>query len=347
MSARLESIFDSLSKPILSEVERLGLSGEHAVKLVERFVSEAHEDLAATLLTNAPQMLKQDSEFQSGFEERNHKRWAEPLDLLRTLWMCCHEIGQSHAHEGPREGDPIVFDTLARLHPRALLVASEILCLIKGGFADGALTRWRSLHELTVISMFIAKHGYEAEFSYRLSLSFERARAARQYNEFASRANLTPIGDDELLEIDAELDVAKKALGRDLKRDWDWAVKFLAGRPANFASIELDIGLDHWRPRYKWACQHIHAGFFEHHRLLGMSEAKEVMFQVGPSNSGMVDPLHMTAISLVQSAITFIFYPEPNLDRVVFARVLQTFVDKIGDAAQRAANEATGEPDGG
>lgn len=344
MSTTRESIFDSIGKSLHLAVEQLGLSDHKADELTEGLVSEANEFLFSVLMADAPEMLKKEREYQSGFEERNKKRWKEPLDLLRTLWVCCQEIGQSHAHAGPRDGNPIVFDTLARLHPRALLVASEVLCLIEGGFADGALSRWRSLHELVVVSMFIAKHGDKAATSYRLSLSFHRARAARQYNEYASRANLMPIDDDDIRKIEAEREAAEKALGRHLRNDWDWAANHLVGQPANFASLERDVQLDHWRPRYKWACQHVHAGFFENHKLLGMSEAKEVMFLVGPSNSGMVDPLHMTAISLYQMTVNFLFYPEPNLDRVMFARVLESFIDKVGEAAQRAGNDTAGGP---
>jgi hypothetical protein len=36
-----------------------------------------------------------------------------------------------------------------------LQIFNEILVLLKSGYADGANSRWRSLHELAVISFFL------------------------------------------------------------------------------------------------------------------------------------------------------------------------------------------------
>jgi len=64
-----------------------------------------------------------------------------------------------------------------------------------------------------------------------------------------------------------------------------------------------------------------------------MSEAKQFVLQVGPSNSGLVDPIHMTAVSLTQMTTTFLLFPKPNLDRLIFARVLQALTGEIGAVA--------------
>ena len=42
-----------------------------------------------------------------------------------------------------------------RLHARACQLASEILELIKFGFADGALARWRTLYEISIFANFL------------------------------------------------------------------------------------------------------------------------------------------------------------------------------------------------
>lgn len=43
-------------------------------------------------------------------------------------------------------------DALIQMHARALQISNEILVLLKSGYADGAYSRWRTLHELTVLS---------------------------------------------------------------------------------------------------------------------------------------------------------------------------------------------------
>jgi len=78
-----------------------------------------------------------------------------------------------------------------------------------------------------------------------------------------------------------------------------------------------------------------------------MTEAKEEILLAGPSNSGMTDPAHFTAIALAQVTVTFITtYAEDKacpIDRTgsaVFAQLIDRFVDEIG-AAFLAIHEKT------
>ena len=42
---------------------------------------------------------------------------------------------------------------------RACQVTDEIICLLENGFADGAMARWRTLHEIAVVAVVISQHG--------------------------------------------------------------------------------------------------------------------------------------------------------------------------------------------
>jgi hypothetical protein len=328
-----ESLLETLEKMLTGEFRDKGISDADAEHVTQRFVAETSAELLKVLKRNAPEMLNSEREHTRGFEERNYARWKEPLDLLTTLWVCAQEISEGHSSKGPRSSDPLVFDTLAYLQPRALLVASEIQSLLRSGYADAALARWRTLHEIVVTMMFLAKHGQQAALSYRMSLAFADARAAYQYNKYAGRAKLTPISANELAELQAEVNSAKSILGRSLKSDWDWAQCVISKDRITFAEIEADIEMDHWRPRYKWACRHIHSSFSAPNSLLGQSEAAQHIHQVGPSNSGLVDPIQMTAISLVQATVTFILYDSPNLETLVLSRALDQMAEEIGPLA--------------
>jgi hypothetical protein len=215
-----------------------------------------------------------------------------------------------------------------------LLGECGVMCLLRGGFADGALTRWRSLHEIAVVAMFIVKHGHKAAFPYRMSVWFQGLKRAIDYNKHADRGGHEPIGADDLAQINALRDEAEKKLGRVLSDDWDWAAEtgIKKGR-LTFADLEKDVDMEHWRPRYRWACQHTHAGFTHPTKLLGMSEAKEMVFQVGGSNSGLADPIHMTAISLMQMTATFLSTSKSNFDRLMYIKAIKLLVDEVGEAA--------------
>ena len=187
-------------------------------------------------------------------------------------------LPECHAHNGPRSSDLTVFDALAHLQPKALLIASEILWLLEGGYADAALARWRTLHEVVVTAMFIAKNGPETARDYRYSEVFASQRDASEVNSHAKRANLQRFTEVEMNKMDSDCKVAEASIGRKLTNDFDWASPALkrSGETerATFKNIEKSVGMDHWRPRYRRACQHIHAGFTHPQSLLGMAEAK-------------------------------------------------------------------------
>lgn len=334
MTTKDETFFESLSNTVLDLLKRSNFSDEKAKEFAARIFDDAPAELLAVHKKNIVPRIRSERKQASRFERRNYSRWQKPLDLLEALWLTCGELAEHHAHAGPQDCDPVVFNTLVHLQPRALLVTSEVMCLLRGGFADGALTRWRSLHEITVVAMFIIKHGHKAAFPYRMSVWFQGFKRANDYNKHADRAGHEPIGPDDLAEIKALRDEAESKLGRAISDDWDWAAEtnIKKGR-LTFADIEKDVDMEHWRPRYKWACQHTHAGFAHPTKLLGMSEAKEMVFQVGASNSGLADPIHMTAISLMQMTATFLSTSKPNFDRLMHIKMIKLLVDEIGEAA--------------
>lgn len=334
------SLLRSMMDDFLEAISENDLSEEQIKELVNELSKDGASELHNALMQSAPSMLADETASRVGFEERNYLRWKKPLDLLMVLWRICEEVGEDHAHSGPREVDSLVFDTLAQLHPRALLVASEIMCLLRGGFADGALSRWRSLHEIVVVAMFVAQHGEKAALPYRLSVWFTAERRAKNYNTHAELARLKPISQEKITDIVRMREVAQHQLGRALETDWDWAAEVLGKKRPNFADLEKAVGLDHWHPHAKWASQHIHGGFVLPDRLLGQSEAKELFFQVGASNSGLSDPIQMTAISLMHMTLTFFQVPEMDMGNLVFMKIVQLITDDILEAATSIQEKA-------
>lgn len=96
----------------------------------------------------------------SGFRERLEERWGHPLGQLRMLLTICREWCEwIHKRNVSQKGDPKkkqLQSILIRLLTRGYQVTDEILCLLENGFADGAMARWRTLHEIS------GRHGYSA-----------------------------------------------------------------------------------------------------------------------------------------------------------------------------------------
>jgi hypothetical protein len=231
---------------------------------------------------------------------------------------------------------------IAHIFPRALLVTQEIICLLKGGFPDGALARWRSLHELNVTAMYIAEQGEVAAVPYLLSFHFAARRAAHQMNEYSDRANIQRFSDEDLKAFDLRCEKAEELIGRKIEKDKFGEWPAITRTHTTFAAIEKYVDMDHWRPRYKWASTHTHAYHRPVDKLLGMVEAKEDMHLIGPSNSGFVDPFQMSAISLAQITATYLFHGV-NADRIVHANVMMALSREMTIIAienERATREA-------
>jgi len=87
------------------------------------------------------------------------KTWRKPIKSLEIFIALNLEQGENIANSlKEKKVESIKFAVLVRIHARACQIALEVLELIKNGFADGALARWRSLYELSIIATFLEKN---------------------------------------------------------------------------------------------------------------------------------------------------------------------------------------------
>ncbi|MDY6966866.1 MAG: DUF5677 domain-containing protein [Halobacteriota archaeon] len=231
-----------------------------------------------------------------------------------------------------------VFEILTRLHARACQTASEVLVLLESGHADGAHARWRSLHEIAVVGFFVKLHGNAVAERYLLHDGVESYKAAVQYQEHCSTIGYEPLSQEEFDEIEANYRSLINRFGTSYKSDYGWAASALGKERPTFRDIEEEAGLDHLRPFYKLASHNVHANpkgvFFKH----GLYPNSGDILLAGPSNTGLADPSHGTAISLGQITVALITI-RPNIDRLVACEVLIKLGPEIGKeflAAQKS-----------
>lgn len=294
---------------------------------------ELEQSFFDSLVKSMPSMLEEHIRHESEFVERNKARWKVGIDHLRTLIVVCEESAQavrSCLIKDPEWEASAKLFALTTLHARSLRLSREILWLIEGGFADGALGRWRTLHELATVSSFLVNNDELVAERYIASRNCAALRAAKQYTKHQVRAKLTPIDEKELgllTEIEAK---SVEKYGKELRSDWGWAHGPIKKPKPTFFDLEEFCRLDHWRPRYKWSSQEIHGAFVPHDKGLGVSENQNGVHLVGPSNSGMTDPASMTAISISLVSANIILL-EPNLDRLIAFHCIGKFRDLVGE----------------
>ena len=150
-------------------------------------------------------MLSEQRKYQKDFEKRLEKTWKEPIDLLESMIRISTEAVQDKEKRNSKRTEEFKKSALIQIHARGLQIATEILTLIKGGYADGANARWRSLLELSVISFFLRDNEDEISLRY---LEFDTVKKLKEASDFQRYHQL--LGEDPL---------EKKNSGRSEKRN--------------------------------------------------------------------------------------------------------------------------------
>ncbi len=273
-------------------------------KSIQESLPRIARNIADSLKDSAHFMLTEHRELRNEFNGRLRRRWFEAFDLLEMIIVALSELGEEVANS-LREDDQLeksqLVEVLSRLNVRSIRISREILCLLRNGFADGALTRWRSVHEIAVLAMFLSKHGEQVATLFLEYADVERYREAVLYQEHAERLGYDPVSLHEMKDIRARKEFLTQKYTKDFAKSYGWTLRVLAKGKRNFKGIEESIDLDHLRPFYAMASRSLHATPKGLYGDLGlMDDASDGTFLAGASNYGMADPGQNTAISLLQ-----------------------------------------------
>ena len=274
-------------------------------------------------------------------QEREHrrlgttlrKRWEYPLELLAMIITIAGEKGAEINDTLRSEADPKVAysdEALTRLHARSCQVASEVLTLLREGFADGALARWRTQHEISVVARFIRENGDGCAERYLAHSVVESYRAAIQYQRHCSALGYEPFGKTEMQQFSDGRKAALQKYGPEFDDDYGWAAPVLKVGKPTFAALEDSIEVSHLRPYYKMASQNVHATAKGIQFALGLIGDEGILL-AGPSDIGLADPGQLSALALVQTTITLLTLTT-TLDNAVASKVLLALAGEAAEA---------------
>ncbi|WP_146075931.1 DUF5677 domain-containing protein [Vibrio jasicida] len=339
---------------------KFGDMQDQLYELAEELGEMSSEKLTEITKSIAEPMLKNYLNFSSQsyqntllerreFESLNVEKWEQAFSLFDSYIQLAFEVVseyRKHNEESAEKAEDHQFIALIQLHAKAILVARETQALVSAGFADGALARWRTSHELAVCARAIAL-SKESGFRFLLSEHVKNANGMRCYDKYHQRLNHAPFTEEmreaNLLREAEALAILGEDYGR--KGDYEWARPLATdngigkNKYISLKTLEELVGLDHYRPYFSWACEKNHAPSKVNYANLGTScNEQNPLFLVGASSFGHLEPIDCTVLSLLFTT-TACLTPYPSIDTIVFNHVLADFAKQVSQACLVVENE--------
>ncbi|MGV2942511.1 DUF5677 domain-containing protein [Mesobacillus sp. LC4] len=245
-------------------------------------------------------------------------------------------IEEFYEQKEKNEKHNFIMNVLFKLHSRSVQISKEVLVLLKNGFPDGALARWRSLHENNVIFQILTKNFEDIDFTFDLIKRFmdyseiERQKEAIKYQNAAPKLGLDKFDVNELQEHEKRKKDILSLYGNDFEKPNFWAKPIFKYEPKviYFSHLEREAQLDTLNPYYNQSNYQVHTspkGIFQ---SIGFIENfnQQTFYLFGGSNYGLSIPGQLTAISLFQTTTQFLTL-NPNIDTLVIAEAISMMVN--------------------
>ena len=299
--------------------------------LVDSVTDSMAESILQTLEDRMDDMLDDQDAIYHVFANNVESIWGEPLGLMQGLIVIADESAQGYATRTDEYlKNDLIKDLLVRIHAKSVQVAKEILTLLRNGFPDGAQARWRTLHELSVISVFISEHGEEVAERYISHEAIDTYKAAVQYNDYYTRLGAEPISLEEMERMRKDYLKLLELYGQSYRHDYGWAADALSLKKPTFRDIESSIALDHHRPYYKAASANVHGNPTGVLQSLGLFPEEDIVLS-GPSDIGLTRPAQSAVISLNIITTTMLTHGA-NIDSIVVSKAIAKYGRKVEDA---------------
>jgi hypothetical protein len=323
---------------IVKLLESVGDNAESIQPLVAQAIDSVANSLFDSISGLANDHVKELRDDLDGFEARQQARWGRGLEWLHLHRHYCIKAGQQFQSEFLKHEqfvhDPLL-GVLIRLHAHACRIQGEIITLLAAGYPDGAFARWRTLHEIAATAIVLRDAGENAATDYLQFGIVQAVNGMNGFQETAARMKRKPYSPEEMQEANALRERLMAENDVDFKSRNGWARKYIGG--TKFEKIQAAAGLEQWRSDYALASRDVHSDFRQMHALLAMSKIHPDVLLVGPSDTGIVEPAHSAAITLMQATVAFIFArngdPDTPIDfsaSVVIGKVLQRLTDEVG-----------------
>jgi hypothetical protein len=266
---------------------------------------------------------------QAGFRRRLRKRWNHPFGLFHMFMTVYRESGEALANAligTTADGRPLTARLVIELHARSCQVLYEIITLIEGGLADGAMSRCRTLHEIAVTAMFLQQGDEKLAARYVDHQVVESWKAVLKLVKYQGRISERPPSLKSQQTLKTRYDAVVAKYGKEFKDQYGWAAEQLKKERPSFVDIELAVNLDHLRPYYQLASHPVHANSKGLYFKLGALGRRGML--ASATNHGFATPASTAVISAIQILCALMMLA-PSLDAIVNIKLIKKLSHEV------------------
>lgn len=325
------SISDEEMKVVFQNVEKF--LENNLADLIEKTREQMVPSFLADLKKRWPaEKMRQQRELDR-FRKNLRTRWSRGLNKYAMLIRMSLDFGSyinQEARASATEQNADLVDVLTRLHIRSCQVAEEVLVLLQNGFANGAMARWRTMHEIEVSAHFIGKYGNECAKRYKDHQFVESYRGAQEYEAARERLGYAEIPAEDREEIEKGYKRVLQKHGNEFGGQYGWAAADLHIKKPTFKELQCDVGVDYLRGHYRMASHGVHANpkgiYFS---LTSLFPSDEIV--AGASNAGLTDAGEGATRALVSVSAALLSLSS-SLDYQVTIKAMQLLQNEIASA---------------
>ena len=345
-------LFQTTIDEILNEYKRSSdeklesISEEKMNKIMEKLDKEIIPDAATSIFNTLDLEKHRDytelNLIHTEFESRLGHRWYQAFVSLHAIIRFSEEVVMDEIdifleQDNSTETKEIM-NVLFKICSRSVQISKEVFTLLRSGYPDGALARWRSLHENNVVLNLLIKNFEDTDLTYNLVrryIDFSNIEISKEINVY--KIATPKIG---LKPIDADLDEVYKNKKRELIRKYgrDFVFPNMWAKPLfnaeikdiKFFQLEQMADVDNLNPYYNLANYQVHTspkGLFSSNGFIPGQNQKN-FYNFGSSNYGLALPGKLTAASLA-NIVTSVLSVNSNADTIIRTQVIEKMFDSI------------------
>ena len=181
-------------------------------------------------------------------KEYDHSRKKIYADYMREFTILegfidfSINLGLSLDSYIPQIEKPALQFALLRIQERSIKIFREGKILLENGSASGAMARWRTLFEFSVVAKMLVKFP-DLAVKYIDYAKIDDYKCARKLMEYREQLNLLDYNMDDFFDIKAEYEKTMEKYGW-IGKDYEWAKNEYVKNP-NLFNLSKIVGLEH------------------------------------------------------------------------------------------------------